>query len=44
MPNPIDYFIENRKFRDKIVTAYIYFSVIGGTITTISMLMLGHYR
>jgi hypothetical protein len=44
MPNLIDYIIENRALRNRIIDAMIPFSIIGGTISSICMLLARHFR
>ncbi|WP_255219774.1 hypothetical protein [Paraburkholderia ginsengisoli] len=44
MPNLIDYVIENPAVRDRIIDAMIPFSIIGGTISSICMLLARYLR
>jgi hypothetical protein len=44
MPNLIDYVMENREFRYRFIELMIPFSIIGGTIASICMLLARYYR
>lgn len=44
MPNLIDYVLENRAVRNRIIDAMIPFSIIGGSISSICMLLARHFR
>ena len=44
MPNLIDYIIENRELRYRIIDLSIPFSIIGGTMASICMLLARYYR
>jgi hypothetical protein len=44
MPNLIDYVIENRAFRERFIYFMYPFTIIGGTLASISMLLARYYR
>ncbi|CAE6694264.1 MULTISPECIES: hypothetical protein [Paraburkholderia] len=44
MPNLIDYVIENRAFRERFIFFMYPFTIIGGTLASICMLLARHYR
>ncbi|CAE6793908.1 hypothetical protein R69927_00527 [Paraburkholderia domus] len=44
MPNLIDYVIENRAFRESFIFFMYPFTIIGGTLASICMLLARHYR
>jgi hypothetical protein len=44
IPNLIDYIIENRELRYRIIELSIPFSIIGGTMSSICMLLARYYR
>ncbi len=44
MPNLIDYVIENRELRNRLIDLTIPFSIIGGTLASICMLLARYYR
>jgi hypothetical protein len=44
MPNLIDYVIENRAFRDRFIVLMFPFTIVGGTLASISMLLARYYR
>lgn len=44
MPNLIDYIIENRALRYRLIELSIPFSIIGGTLASICMLLARYYR
>ncbi|MFM0173681.1 hypothetical protein [Paraburkholderia sediminicola] len=44
MPNLIDYIIENRELRHRIIELSIPFSIINGTLASICMLLARYYR
>ncbi|MFM0626361.1 hypothetical protein [Paraburkholderia xenovorans] len=44
MPNLIDYVMENRELRYRLIELAAPFSIIGSTIASICMLLARHYR
>ncbi|WP_310699793.1 hypothetical protein [Paraburkholderia sp. USG1] len=44
MPNLIDHIMENRELRYRIIELAIPFSIIGGTMASICMLLARYYR
>ncbi|WP_278185268.1 hypothetical protein [Paraburkholderia ginsengiterrae] len=44
MPNLIDYIIENRALRDRFIDFMFPFTIIGGTLSSICMLLARYYR
>ncbi|CAB3677970.1 hypothetical protein SCB29_22905 [Paraburkholderia sp. SIMBA_055] len=44
MPNLIDYVIENPAVRDRFIAFTIPFSIVGGTLASVCMLLARYYR
>jgi len=44
VPNLIDHIMENRELRYRIIELTIPFSIIGGTMASICMLLARYYR
>ncbi len=44
MPNFIDYVIENQAMRERFIELTIPFSIIGGTLASVCMLLTRYYR